>query len=373
MFNVSALLDKLIVTRVAMFNSHRCIRHRHKEYPCRLCGEICPGQAITLQGTMVQHQEAKCLGCGLCAAVCKNGAFELNEPTYENIMIRTQKHRVLVLNCSNSPACEGALEIPCLGYLEENLLAGLANQGVKIRIQVDLKNCKNCRFSKGSAALESRILRSQQLVQALGHEMDIANTEDNQGACRPEPISRAEFFAFFKNKARETLAQLGEAEGENQSDDGNQRCLPEKRRLFIEALGKGDHPVLQGRIPAEGMPMAELEIDRKCTGCGNCTVFCPTGALQKTVRDGGIILTHRMAHCINCRLCNQICPERAITYAGQLDLQFLANQSVREVIRVSADTCVQCGKVYHQANARGLCPACANRAKLDAAIDGFFD
>lgn len=373
MFNVSALLDKLIVTRAARFNSRRCIRHRHKEYPCQLCLELCPGQAITIQGTNVQHQEAKCLGCGFCAAVCKNGAFALNEPTYASIMTKALKNQVLVITCSNSLPQEGALEITCPGYLEENLLAALANHGVKIRIQVDIKNCKTCRFNKGIVDLKSRILRSQQLVQALGHELDIANTEAGQDECGPQPISRAEFFAFFKNKARETLAQLGEATGDNPSDDRKDRCLPEKRKLFIETLGKGNQPVLQGRIPAEGMPMAELEIDRKCTGCGNCTVFCPTGALQKTTQDGGIVLTHRMAHCINCRLCNQICPERAITYAGQLDLQFLPNQSVREVIRVSADTCVQCGKVYHQANARGLCPACANRAKLDAAIDGFFE
>ena len=52
-----------------------------------------------------------------------------------------------------------------------------------------------------------------------------------------------------------------------------------------------------------------------------CAVFCPTGALVKyETEDGGIGIAHRSALCVQCRLCENICKEQALSVDDEVSL-----------------------------------------------------
>jgi ferredoxin len=52
----------------------------------------------------------------------------------------------------------------------------------------------------------------------------------------------------------------------------------------------------------------------KCTGCGDCVVACPTGALGRVIDKA--ILVHPDL-CTYCTACEEVCP------AGAIELPFL--------------------------------------------------
>ncbi len=56
----------------------------------------------------------------------------------------------------------------------------------------------------------------------------------------------------------------------------------------------------------ETLPEIDLE---KCTGCGSCVEFCPTGAVK--LEDGKVIVVNAEA-CSYCAECEAVCPTGAI-------------------------------------------------------------
>ncbi len=56
----------------------------------------------------------------------------------------------------------------------------------------------------------------------------------------------------------------------------------------------------------ETLPEIDLE---KCSGCGSCVEFCPTGAVK--LEDGKVVVVHAEA-CSYCTECEAVCPTGAI-------------------------------------------------------------
>ena len=53
----------------------RCLVVRSPRATCQRCQEVCPAQAIHLDGQSVRLDEGACLGCGLCLTACPTGVF----------------------------------------------------------------------------------------------------------------------------------------------------------------------------------------------------------------------------------------------------------------------------------------------------------
>ena len=62
-----------------------------------------------------------------------------------------------------------------------------------------------------------------------------------------------------------------------------------------------------------------------------CTVFCPTGAVSRfKASDGSFGVEHRPSLCVQCGMCEAICPEGAISISNELSPQdFLAGRKDR--------------------------------------------
>jgi NAD-dependent dihydropyrimidine dehydrogenase PreA subunit len=58
--------------------------------------------------------------------------------------------------------------------------------------------------------------------------------------------------------------------------------------------------------------MTDIKIDLSlCVGCGGCNILCPYGILD--LGDGqAVVVTELLENCIECSICEEGCPEKAI-------------------------------------------------------------
>ena len=110
---------------------------------------------------------------------------------------------------------------------------------------------------------------------------------------------------------------------------------------LAEALGAGGEPV---PLPA-GAPLGRIRVDtERCTLCMGCVGVCPAKALS----DGGDQpqLLFYEQNCVQCGLCEQACPERAITREARL-LPDPARRSEKTLLNEEpVFHCVSCGKPF---------------------------
>lgn len=85
-------------------------------------------------------------------------------------------------------------------------------------------------------------------------------------------------------------------------------------------------------IPHRTLRMRDIRVTDKCTACGTCERFCPTGAIrvgETATVDGSI--------CIGCGACVNVCPADAIKLERELGPVI----ETRRLI-VDQDACVEC-------------------------------
>ncbi|MBQ3105964.1 MAG: 4Fe-4S binding protein [Eggerthellaceae bacterium] len=81
-----------------------------------------------------------------------------------------------------------------------------------------------------------------------------------------------------------------------------------------------------------------IRIDtEKCTSCGMCTTFCPTGALKKSeeeVPEGeeGVLLEFSVTDCVQCNLCADACLKKCITVDSTMSLDELFDFEPRFIL-----------------------------------------
>ncbi|MBI1831862.1 MAG: 4Fe-4S binding protein, partial [Planctomycetes bacterium] len=78
--------------------------------------------------------------------------------------------------------------------------------------------------------------------------------------------------------------------------------------------------------------------EAKCTLCGSCAFACPTGALRMG-KEGGALLGLESL-CMGCHLCENTCPEKAITLAPTVPDSF----QIRTLVEKPLAHCRKCRK-----------------------------
>ena len=90
------------------------------------------------------------------------------------------------------------------------------------------------------------------------------------------------------------------------------------------------------KVPHRTLRMEKICIDKdKCTSCGDCVKFCPTGAIKVPEGEKAVV---DLDACIGCGACANICGEDAVTVTRRLGNVFKTKDLV-----VDDDACVACG------------------------------
>lgn len=304
------------------FHPRQCLRSRLSTHGCAVCISHCEKQAITLREKRIVFNEDVCSGCLACVAACPNDAFECDfdiSPVLHALRFDTNKEPV-VLACQKQNPLANQIDIPCIGYFSEPLLAALHCAASRYFF-LEVGKCANCENSRMLAVLEDRIqaLRSKT---GQSDEWKLRYRADNK--CDSEDV-RLQRRSLLR-AAKKTFIGLGrEVAAESVS------------AKEVEPIGIGEKgPALTSRVLNMTLDLLHKEnhqerklllfyyytitVSEDCTLCPSCTGMCPTGALKRIGNGSQKQLCFTSSHCNGCGLCVAFCRKKALElHAGTVE------------------------------------------------------
>lgn len=332
------VLEKILEVPQIKFEQKKCLKARFSGYVCDKCNKICPCQAIE-GGDKIRVIEEKCEACGLCAGICPGEAFSLEQPNYAELVAEVREKQRITLACQKTQLL-GACTIPCLGYLPEILLMGFVLSSHQVRILHDTRKCADCSRQAGEL-IEERLSRVKEVACAVGKgEVLLIDNGEQE-----ETVSRGEFFAFLKDRTKALAHRLPIPFIEKiHKKETNKKFLPASRKMFLLMVGKGLSSQESVALSGGNWPFSQIQVNNQCNGCGDCTRFCPTGALKLEDNEKVKALMHTPIWCITCGLCMTKCPRKAISKLEALDLSRVLTGEDIPVQNLSVYSCPRCGR-----------------------------
>jgi ferredoxin len=332
------------------FTPELCAHSRSNIIGCRRCLDLCPTGAIAPNGDHVGIDAAVCAGCGQCAAACPTGAAAYALPAADALMrkLRTLltayaeaggKRAVLLLHDEE----HGGALIDALARHGDGLPANVLPVAVNEVTQVGLETLAAA-FAYGASAVRL-------LVRAKPRH-DIAGLHKTLALAAP--ILSGLGFAGERVGTIETddpfalgaaLRAMAAMDGANKpatfSAIGGKREL--MRLALRELHAAAPAPVDSIALPA-GAPFGTVVVKvAGCTLCLSCVSACPTGALAGDPDKP--LLRFAEDACVQCGLCQAICPEKVISLTPQIDFR-AATASARILKQEEPFLCIRCSKPF---------------------------
>ncbi|MFB6117729.1 hydrogenase iron-sulfur subunit [Halosegnis sp.] len=369
-----------------------CAAGESSQQGCTACVDACPHEAVDRPAIdEVAFDETACQNCGACTSACPTGATRLREPSNERIarevetLVEREESGGLLGDSSGID--EQVVAFVCSERAKERLRA----HGRRARRQEDLSyppvlpvevNCTDtvgeahvmhalaagadgvAIVGCGGACLHSGPDPKAELIERLNTATTDLGLGERVGFFAPEagePAAFAAELSAFVDGLGETPIPAGEHEASGRIDtdrpnpdfDSHGWTL-ESVRALLEHV-EPDREVIRG-LKDFGL----LSVNDSCTLTPTCTNLCPTDAIRRT-DDGQLQFNHE--RCVNCELCEEGCPETAITMETGLDLSLLPERNDGEAwTTVHEDEmleCVRCGKPFTSA---------ASAAKVEAEV-----
>lgn len=376
-------------------DAQRCLVVRNRNTRCSRCADACPSGCISVIGRENAHGQPReedaaptatgkrttanasdggklsinpenCIGCGTCATACPTEAISARKPD-DRTLARQAAAALRVTGGTVAFACERitaaargkyspetVVSMRCIGRVGACLLVLLAAAGAK-SIRLTCGNCEQCVYVSGQRAAMQACKDANAIFAAWGICTRAQVTPKLPVTCRAtgaatyDPERRA-FLQTAGAGVRDAAHDATELAIERTFDHATDaqrtrravmeagalpRQLPTHRAVLLDALahlGQPNDVMLETRL------WGHVVLDeQRCSGCGMCASFCPTGALtvrtstsasnantwlssrnaEKTSFDG-TVLAHAPGLCLQCRTCEQLCPQHAIELSSSV-------------------------------------------------------
>lgn len=331
-----------------------CLQSLSKEYPCRPCTDACHRGAIELQPLKINPDT--CDGCGVCTSVCPTDALSLNAGYKQAIENGVSEGRPVRIHCS-MVRVEGK-GVPCLGMLDCTILVGLMSKA-SADLELISGPCNDCEKSRGGDVALRSLKTANGIMSIFGRRergriinLEMTNRIEGKG------YTRREVFRGLGSTLKRLIAVNDKTMEPERWSRGS---VPKKREGFLRLVGElGEfHAEAECGVP---LPFYDKEIGSRCNGCNGlwrCITFCPTRALSPYYdgHDSEAGIDFESMRCIGCRLCEAVCPERAISYLPMTAPVYEKKALIR--LRVGKCECCEAPLV----NSEGLCHDCSQREK----------
>ncbi len=325
---------------------------------CVLCSNSCSYGAIS-SGEVDNNS---CRYCGVCVGVCPQGVSKWVEcpesVLYEQMEVLSEAKispKVLMFYCSDcGEAALGAagankvkyptvlpLKVTCLGSVSESHLLRALDLGFE---GVLLAGCAGkCSHGTGINTSSKNIAHAKKLLKV--YDIEDSRIKMIKGeAEEPEKFAQS-IDKFVTNLKQLKATKLQKAESVELSID---KKTSERAVLLAILQGFSEKTGVNSGTIEGDYPFGDVLIDtQKCTLCSACANYCSTGALKggdmpKT--DGWVPeVTFTHTNCIACGICEDICPENALSVKKVLDLERFVSETGEE-IKVELTYCNKCGR-----------------------------
>jgi ferredoxin/coenzyme F420-reducing hydrogenase delta subunit len=366
-----------------------CAAGASSQEGCTACVDACPHAAVSRPAVdEVEFDLAACQDCGACTAACPTGATRLRDPSNERIAREVEALLTSETDDGSWLFSRGSdgIETEVVAFVcSERAADRLHEYGRRARRDGDVSYPPilpvrvNCTDTVGEAHVmhalaagadgvaivgcgESCLHSGPDPKAALVERLDRATVDLGLGervtflAPGPSPEPFCDDLASFVDGLEDSPVPAGEQEATGTIDDPDREAEPfdshawtlESVRALLEHTDP-EREVIRG-LKDFGL----MEVSDACNLTPTCTNLCPTGAIRRT-DDGDLLFNHE--RCVNCGLCEEGCPETAITMRRGLDLSLLPenrdNGDVPEpgpawsrVYEGEMAECVRCGEPF---------------------------
>jgi ferredoxin len=338
-----------------------CAHSRNEKQGCNRCIDICSTQAISADGDHVKVEPHLCMGCGACAATCPGGAMSYQAPRMPDVGKRI---KTLLTTYRSAGGRDAVLLLH--GIKERALIEGWGRAASRKQLQgvpahvipfeltdaaaVGLDLVLGCiAYGAAQVALLLDASAPPQYAAQAQTTAELANTIlaglGMQGARCTVLRANAQSLANVEATMRALPArtQLAQAATFHLSDAKRTSI-----EFCVDHIGKQarDAQALANTVIAlpQGAPFGAVQVNKDaCTLCMACVGTCPVSALADNQEAPQLRFIER--NCVQCGLCEQTCPENAITLVPQLNLAPSAKEKV--VLNESRPFhCIKCGKAF---------------------------
>ena len=301
---------------------------------CDRCRQVCPVDAITIEGSTVRIGDS-CRECCLCAAVCPTEAFVVrrNAPLalYDKIARAATAYEQCYITCTRALGRlpqENEIVLPCVGALSTELWFNLLCEYPNLSVYLPLGICDRCQTTTGEEALSDAIATAEEWS---GESVGLEVSEEDLTYEQKRAYKRSQFVSEVTQAGTRLVSRgvpvlagaqavanrvkmhseqitklqksLEQAVG-TQNTQRRRRMLTRKRKLLMAGIQK--YPDLADEIL---LAFPQVDVDR-CTSCADCTKACTLHALEV---DAGGKVHVEPAYCTGCGACVVGCPEGAIS------------------------------------------------------------
>ena len=358
--------------------AQRCLNTRFRQIGCTICTDACPVEdAITLKpGPAPIFNAEACIHCGLCLHACPTNAFTRPDPTLNRLpqTIAILPAEPISLICPQHPdPAHGQTAVAvqtkrCLAALSPAHLLPLALQ--EKPIVLDDSHCAKCPIGAVHPHIEQSAARANAWAEIPGEHTPI-RLRTQLPADAPSvprtvvdidrpPVSRRGFFKSISQLGKEGIGAVLAEEPVDPASLG--RFVPVSERLphFVPAqrvriLSRldeklADTPPAPAPLThdADGaLPVFDVVVSpEKCTACGLCARFCPTGSLTFLSDETRFALGFYPALCLgdDCGICAVACPEDAISLEKVAPTLAVLSKKPRYLAAGELTKCSMCGQ-----------------------------
>lgn len=341
-----------------------CVRALSVNSICTHCSDICPTGAITITGRLPSINQAQCVGCAGCVAVCPTEALKLDDFNPTDFFFSFATDEENLVSCQKN--------VPCIAALSSEQLISFAQ--MKQGIVLDTGHCFQCDIGERVLAVMANTMdNANYLLEAIESEYTVA-CEPIGYADTTQPDEKGDRRDFFKNfhlrgigKVRsdfEKEVQRTTDEFVHYSTDRSHtqalrtKKITDRRKLFFTALKRFDvpsefHVVQSDKITFTSQKLLDEEL---CTACEMCHRVCPTGALTSDMRNSKIDFDPFL--CVKCHLCHDVCEFNAITLSTSYNLKEWYVPSVQNLVTFAVRRCNECDGLFSSVAGEKICRRC---------------